>query len=167
MIHRHECLLQYDIKSVNIQVNKSVTVWIPGSLFHQTEKYRIPHRLPYMQSAIGHIVATSRPTVWLLETYILFLPENSFRDISGYGKQNKKIHDEQKRKNRPVPSIRWYRNGIISPEFIEGIFRAAQNSGTLVFSGASLCFGQTETACSHYRKQWEVHPAGLISTFIL
>ena len=44
-------------------------------------------------------------------------------------------------------------NGIISPEFIEGIFRAAQNSGTLVFSGASLCFGQTETACSHYWTQ--------------
>ena len=44
-------------------------------------------------------------------------------------------------------------NGIISPQFIGSIFRDAQNSGILVFSGASLCFGQTETACSHYRKQ--------------
>ena len=35
---------QYDIKSVNIQVNRSVTVWIPGSLFHQTGK--MPHSTP-------------------------------------------------------------------------------------------------------------------------
>ena len=44
-------------------------------------------------------------------------------------------------------------NGIISPQFIGSIFRDAQNSGTLIFSGASLCFGQTETACSHYWTQ--------------
>ena len=44
-------------------------------------------------------------------------------------------------------------NGIISSEFIGSIFRGAQDSGILVFSGASLCFGQTEIACSHYWTQ--------------
>ena len=44
-------------------------------------------------------------------------------------------------------------NGIISPGFIRRIFRDAQNSEALILSGASLCFGQTETACSHYWMQ--------------
>ena len=142
---------QYDIKSVNIQVNESVTVWLPGSLFHQAGK--IPHSTP-----IALHTNCNRPHCCYIPTncltignlYSFFARQFIPRYIGIWQKKNKKIHDEQKRKNRPVPSIRWYRNGIISPEFIEGIFRAAQNSGTLVFSGASLCFGQTETACSHY-----------------
>ena len=93
------------------------------------------------------------------------------------GKQRRASLEEYKDSFLSVPSIedrkpvflsRSTRDALRIKRRTEGMqFGVTLNPSNGVLRGASLCFGHTETSCSHSETPWSPHPVGLIGICII